>query len=823
MSRAPEKSRTIRLLYVLPIFLLCGGLGVSRLRGETSTSKTISSTGTSASPSLSESLVAPERPLSVRIDEIVSSYHRGPMAQKSDDASFLKRVYLDLIGRPPTAKEALHFFGDKEASPNRKLLIDNLLSRPEYPEHWAKFLDIMIMERRLDLSVDTKSWRRFLSQWLMENRPLNDLCREILGSDGTDGPMRPAAKFFLDRAVGDTKAVDTKMLTRDVGRIFFGRDLQCAQCHDHPLVSDYLQSEYYGILSFINRSFLFQDEKHGNLMYLGEKAEGHLEFTSVFKPELGKSTAVSVLPSAMGMDVEPFYADDADAYLIPPAKDIRSVPRFSMRQQLAVLTTHPRNQAFNRNLANRIWASMMGMGVVHPVDMNHGDNPPISADLLHLLTDEFVTKSYDLRVFLKQIAMSDTYQRSLVPPASATWEGPAFDIGTIRAAILDLETRIERLIVDEQTFSAELKKAQKTLTQTRADVETLQKELNAQQQIFRTLGEERSKQEKQLLELQAKHKSHLDLTTSLQTASREADKAAKQLPDEKDLTVAQSFIAHRATEAEAALKAQDAALTEQQNLLESIKEQSDRQRRRLADLGSRRLSLAEFVTEARGGCRSVAFQVQIIVDQREDLRQQRRLAQRRLGFVELRDRIRHPSENAAAADIEELNRQFDVDAEGLKDSWTREYAIGRVRSLSPEQLATATFYGLGLVTSTPPQADNFLSELEERFAKLFGGAAGAPQDTFFAVADQALFMMNTAEVQTWLQPTEGTLLHTLQAMTDDEQLATNLYLTLFSRYPEVEERLAVQKYLTSRPDSRPAALQELVWGLLTSAEFRFMP
>ena len=84
-------------------------------------------------------------------------------------------------------------------------------------------------------------------------------------------------------------------------------------------------------------------------------------------------------------------------------------------------------------------------------------------------------------------------------------------------------------------------------------------------------------------------------------------------------------------------------------------------------------------------------------------------------------------------------------------------------------------------------------------------------------------MMNTAEVQTWLQPTEGTLLHTLQAMTDDEQLATNLYLTLFSRYPEVEERLAVQKYLTSRPDSRPAALQELVWGLLTSAEFRFMP
>ena len=78
-----------------------------------------------------------------------------------------------------------------------------------------------------------------------ENKPWNVLAREILQADGDDPAQRPAARFALDRGS------DPNVLTRDIGRIFFGRDMQCAQCHDHPLVDDYLQSDYHGLLAFV--------------------------------------------------------------------------------------------------------------------------------------------------------------------------------------------------------------------------------------------------------------------------------------------------------------------------------------------------------------------------------------------------------------------------------------------------------------------------------------------------------------------------------------------------------------------------------------------
>ncbi|HJQ78827.1 MAG TPA: DUF1549 domain-containing protein, partial [Lacipirellulaceae bacterium] len=164
------------------------------------------------------------------------------------DAEFLRRVSLDLTGMPPTADEARAFLADTSAD-KRQRLVDRLFASPHYARHLANTLDLWLMERRPHAHVSADEWRAWLLQCVRENKPWNVLIREILVADGDDPAQRPAARFALDRGS------EPNLLTRDIGRIVFGRDMQCAQCHDHPLVDDYLQSDYHGLLAFVAPSY----------------------------------------------------------------------------------------------------------------------------------------------------------------------------------------------------------------------------------------------------------------------------------------------------------------------------------------------------------------------------------------------------------------------------------------------------------------------------------------------------------------------------------------------------------------------------------------
>ena len=102
--------------------------------------------------------------------------------------------------------------------------------------------------------ISDEPWKEYLRKSYDDKKPLSDMVGEIMGADGADESLRPAAKFYLDRGG------ETNLLTRDIGRLFLGVNLQCAQCHDHPLVLDYFQEDYYGIFAFLNRSYLFTDK-----------------------------------------------------------------------------------------------------------------------------------------------------------------------------------------------------------------------------------------------------------------------------------------------------------------------------------------------------------------------------------------------------------------------------------------------------------------------------------------------------------------------------------------------------------------------------------
>jgi hypothetical protein len=350
-----------------------------------------------------------QSPLHDRIDQLIAAgkpdfdKQAAPLAS---DAEFLRRIYLDLTGTIPTP-DAAHTFLRDSSSDKRTRLIDKLLASPEHARHMATVFDVMLMERRADKHVPRAQWLEFLRSSFAANKPWDQLVREMLSADGTDPKTRPAAKFLLDREA------EPNLLTRDISRLLLGMNLQCCQCHDHPLVDDYKQEQYYGIYAFLNRSFLFTD--NAKSVVLAEKAEGEVTFQSVFDPAKVTKTTGSRLPG--GKPVVEVKFDKGKEYEVAPANGVRPVPKFSRRAQLAPQVAAADDVPFRRNAANRLWALMMGRGLVHPLDMDHSANPPSHPELLALLADELATLKFDIRAFLRELALSKTYQRSSeVPP-----------------------------------------------------------------------------------------------------------------------------------------------------------------------------------------------------------------------------------------------------------------------------------------------------------------------------------------------------------------------------------------------------------------------
>jgi hypothetical protein len=480
-------------------------------------------------------------PFHVRIDQLVETAGPGGLAPLAGDAEFLRRVSLDLAGRIPTAAETRAFLDD--TSPEKRVaLVDRLLASPQYAQHLSAIFDIALMERRGDKSIPAAEWRKYLVDSFATNKPWDVLAREILASDGSDPKLRPAAKFYLDREG------EPNLLTRDISRVFFGMDVQCAQCHDHPLIDDYLQRDYYGVFAFLTRSFVFTDKKDNKQVFFAEKADGEAKFTSVFTKVAGQTG-----PRVPGGDyvVEPVFAKGQE-YSVAPADNVRPVPKYSRRQELARQATLPDNRQFSRNIANRLWAVMLGRGLVEPVDLHHSGNPPTHPQLLELLTDEIAALKFDMRAFLRGIALSRTYQRGFeVSP-------PSLDPAMTAQQLASLEAEVKQL----EAAASERQSAWATALKTRDEAEKglaplndeLEKAVAAESKAF----EASSKAAAALTAAQQTLATKQELATLLATAAGKTAEAVKKVPEDKELAAAADKFQAKAktleTEAAAATK-----------------------------------------------------------------------------------------------------------------------------------------------------------------------------------------------------------------------------------------------------------------------------
>lgn len=337
-----------------------------------------------------------------------------PLAGPADDGEFLRRAWLDFAGTIPGTEETRQFLADKSKDKRAKLL-ERLITAPRFAEQMAEAFNIQLMER----NGDSEEWRRYLTESFRANKPWDQMAREILGPDFKDETLRGAG-FFATRRLDKVGQQDTDYpgLTRDVGRLFMGVDLQCAQCHKHLTVKDYKQVDFNGLFVAIQNTKLQAAGGDYKVAWLQEGLmTNKYEFVSVLSSVKG-ATGPRV---PLGAEVEiPAYSKE-ELWAVPPDPKTRKagVPKFSPLKELAARVTSPENPLFARNIANRIWWQLMGRGLVEPLDLHHSENPPSHPELLDFLAKELVAHRFDLQWLVRELALTQTYQRSSVLPAAA--------------------------------------------------------------------------------------------------------------------------------------------------------------------------------------------------------------------------------------------------------------------------------------------------------------------------------------------------------------------------------------------------------------------
>lgn len=313
------------------------------------------------------------------IDRHIAEKQRSLQLRPSglaDDATFLRRVFLDVTGTLPQPDEARRFL-DSNAPAKRSALIDDLLSRDEFALFWAlKWADLM---RGSEVTISTRgvhSFHRYLVARFREDRPFDEFARQTLSSLGNT-LYQPGANFHRIARTPDEAA-------EAMSQLFLGVRIGCAKCHNHPFEA-ITQDDYYGFAAYFARVrfkgklFMVDDE----IVTLDRQGE-------IRHP----ATNAVVLPAAFGEPAGPLQPDD------------------DRREQLVAWLTRSDNRYFARSIVNRAWYHLFHRGLVDPVDDFRDTNPPSHPELLDELAADFVASGYRLKPVLRRLLNSDTYQQS---------------------------------------------------------------------------------------------------------------------------------------------------------------------------------------------------------------------------------------------------------------------------------------------------------------------------------------------------------------------------------------------------------------------------
>jgi hypothetical protein len=343
------------------------------------------------------------RRLAARIDEQIGKKLQAARLEPlplADDATFYRRIHLDLVGQIPRVADVRRFLDDRRLD-KRERAINELLNRPGYARHfstvWSK---ILLPEASSDFQARylLPAQQNWLRQHFAANTPYDAMVRELLtvplqrnvspyrslASAGAGGQATPLSFY-------QAKQGKPELLAASAARLFLGVRVECAQCHDDPF-GKWTREDFWGLASFF---------------------AGIRPVSSIYQPlsELSDRRELAI----------PGTERVAQAHFLDGSRP-RWKYKVGARTTLAEWMTARDNPYFSRAIVNRMWEHFFGMGLVDPVDDFRDDNPPSHPELLEELAQEFVQQDFDLRFLIRAITYSQAYQR-----ASASSDPPGSD------------------------------------------------------------------------------------------------------------------------------------------------------------------------------------------------------------------------------------------------------------------------------------------------------------------------------------------------------------------------------------------------------------
>ena len=309
------------------------------------------------------------------------------------DSVFLRRAFLDSIGRLPEPAEARSFLADADPR-KRARLADRLVERPEFADFWAlKWADVLRNEEKTMGEKGAWALERWLRDQIARDTPLDTLTRRIVAGLGSTWKNPPASFYRTNR--------DPMTAAESVSQVFLGYRMQCARCHNHPF-DVWTQDDYFGLAAFfsniarkqinnVRRDRLDSHEINGDeIVYIQGRA--------------------GIVQPRTGMPLQPKYPGGPEA-AGPAGEDDNALER------LATWLTRA-NRQFSRNLANRVWFHLLGRGIVEPVDDFRDSNPPSNPALLDAVTAFFEAHGLRLKPLVAEIIKSQAYQQTAAPEPS---------------------------------------------------------------------------------------------------------------------------------------------------------------------------------------------------------------------------------------------------------------------------------------------------------------------------------------------------------------------------------------------------------------------
>jgi WD40 repeat protein len=331
-----------------------------------------------------------------RIDELVAKKWERMKIRPSDlcgDAEFMRRVYLDLTGLPPTADEVRAFMADaRDTRVKRDELVDKLVGGESYVDYWTnKWADLLQVNRKFLGPEGAATFRQWIRGEVAANTPYDQFAKKVLTASGSNRE-NPAASYFKILREPATTMENTTHL-------FLGVRFNCNKCHDHPF-ERWTQDQYYHLAAFFARTDLERDPASGDRNIGGTAVEGA---KPLYEIVVDKKDG-EVLHDRTGQITAPQFPYDCNYQ--PGEQPTR-------RQQLAAWITSAENQYFARSYVNRLWGYLFGVGIIEPIDDIRAGNPASNPELLDYLTAEFVRTGFDARHVVRLVAKSRAYQLSV--------------------------------------------------------------------------------------------------------------------------------------------------------------------------------------------------------------------------------------------------------------------------------------------------------------------------------------------------------------------------------------------------------------------------